>query len=201
MKIRPLSIDGAYEIRPELRGDARGAFMEWYRWDALAEAVGHPLNLAQANISVSAAGVIRGIHFAAVPVGQAKYISCVRGAMLDVIVDIRVGSPNFGKWEMVRLDDVDRKSVYIAEGLGHGFCALTDDTTIAYMCSSVYNPAAEFTVHPLDPAIGIDWPMDNPALSARDEAAPSFEQARQLGILPDYQVCRDYTDSLRHGAR
>lgn len=200
MEIRPLSIEGVWEVTPQLRSDSRGAFMEWYRWDRLAEAVGHPLKLAQANISISAPGVVRGIHFAAVPVGQAKYVSCVRGALLDVVVDIRVGSPTFGRWQAIRLDDVERKSLYIAEGLGHGFAALTEDTTIAYMCSSVYNPSAEFTVHALDPAIGIDWAVENPSMSARDEIAPTLEEAAQKGLLPSYAVCRQYTESLRRAS-
>ncbi len=129
MKIRPLEIEGAFEITPVLRGDARGTFLEWYRLDRLAADVGHPFRLAQANMSVSAAGVVRGIHFADVPPGQAKYVTCTRGAFLDVVVDIRVGSPTFGRWEAVRLDDVDRRAVYLSEGLGHGVCALSDDST------------------------------------------------------------------------
>jgi dTDP-4-dehydrorhamnose 3,5-epimerase len=199
LKIARLSIEGAYVVRPDLRGDARGMFMEWYRFDALTEAVGHPLRLAQANISMSAGGVVRGIHFASVPVGQAKYITCLQGALLDVIVDIRVGSPTFGKWETVRLDEVSRHSVYIEEGLGHGFCALTDNTMIAYLCSAVYDPAAEHTVHALDPAIGIEWPVENPQLSARDQVAPTLEVAAQIGLLPQYDECRDYIETLRHG--
>jgi dTDP-4-dehydrorhamnose 3,5-epimerase len=199
VKIRPLSIDGAFEVRPDIHGDPRGMFMEWYRWEALADAVGHPLNLAQANISVSAAGVARGIHFAEVPVGQAKYVTCVRGAVVDVIVDIRVGSPTFGKWEMVRLDDVDRRSVYVGEGLGHGYCALTDDATFVYLCSSVYNPAKEHSIHPLDPELGIEWPFESPQLSARDAAAPSINEAAQQGLLPSYEACQEYTERLRAG--
>lgn len=197
MKIRALSIEGAYEIIPDLRGDSRGTFLEWYRHDALTEAVGHPLKLAQANISVSAAGVLRGIHYADVPVGQAKYVTCVRGALLDVVVDIRVGSPTFGKWELIRLDDVQRRSVYLGEGLGHGFLALTDDTTMAYMCSATYNPAKERIVHPLDPELGIEWPMDNVQLSPRDAEGPSLAQAAQSSLLPQYDVCREYIESLR----
>lgn len=199
MKIHPLGIEGAFEIVPELRGDSRGQFMEWYRWDALAEAVGHPLKLAQANISISAADVIRGIHFAAVPVGQAKYVTCMRGALLDVVVDLRVGSPTFGKWEMLRLDDKNRRSAYVAEGLGHAFCALSDDTMIAYMCSATYNPAAEHVVNPLDPALAIEWPVTDPVLSARDETAPTLAEAQEKGLLPHYAACREYTAGLRHG--
>ncbi|MGA5823253.1 dTDP-4-dehydrorhamnose 3,5-epimerase [Kitasatospora sp. NPDC094028] len=199
MKFRELSIEGAVEVTPQLHGDPRGLFMEWYRFDHLQEVVGHPLRLAQGNLSVSAKDVVRGIHFADVPPGQAKYVSCVRGAVLDVIVDLRVGSPTFGKWEFVRLDDVERKAVYIAEGLGHGFCALTDDATLSYVCSETYNPTGEHAVHPLDPDLGIEWPTDAPQLSARDAAAPSLAEAIASGLLPDYEKCRAYTEGLRKG--
>ncbi|MGN9807417.1 dTDP-4-dehydrorhamnose 3,5-epimerase family protein [Micromonospora sp. L32] len=197
MKIRQLGIEGAWEISPQQHGDPRGLFMEWYRFDRLAEAVGHPLRLAQANLSVSARGVVRGIHFADVPPGQAKYVTCVRGAVLDVIVDLRVGSPTFGRWEGVRLDDVDRRAVYLSEGLGHGFCALTDDATLSYLCSTTYNPTGEHAVHPLDADLAIEWPAEVPQLSARDAAAPTLAQARESGLLPEYEACRAFTASLR----
>ncbi|MEH0827732.1 MULTISPECIES: dTDP-4-dehydrorhamnose 3,5-epimerase family protein [unclassified Micromonospora] len=197
MKIRQLGIEGAWEISPQQHGDPRGLFMEWYRFDRLAEAVGHPLRLAQANLSVSARGVVRGIHFADVPPGQAKYVTCVRGAVLDLIVDLRVGSPTFGRWEGVRLDDVDRRAVYLSEGLGHGFCALTDDATLSYLCSTTYNPTGEHAVHPLDADLGIEWPAEAPQLSARDAAAPTLAQARESGLLPRYDACREFTASLR----
>ena len=136
---------------------------------------GHRLDLVQANASVSAKGVLRGIHFADVPPGQAKYVTCVKGSVLDVIVDIRVGSPTFGQWTSVLLDDRDRRAVYLSEGLGHGFCSLEDGSTVVYLCSEGYNPSGEHEVHPLDPAIGIDWPLDGvePELSAKDAAAPT----------------------------
>lgn len=196
MKIRPLSIDGAVEITPVQHGDRRGLFLELYRADQLTTAVGHPLDLRQANVSVSAAGVVRGVHFADVPPGQAKYVTCVRGALLDVIVDIRVGSPTFGQWESVRLDDTDRRAVYLAEGLGHAVCALTDDATLLYMCSASYNPTGEHTVHALDPKLAIEWPVATPTLSARDAAAPTLAEAAALGLLPVYESCRTYTESL-----
>ena len=199
MKFRPLSIEGAWEITPQQHGDPRGMFMEWYRFEHLTEAVGHPLRLAQANLSVSAAGVVRGIHFADVPPGQAKYVTCVRGAALDVIVDLRVGSPTFGQWEGVRLDDADRRAVYLSEGLGHGFCALSDDTTLSYLCSESYNPTGEHGIHPLDPELGIDWPAELPQLSSKDEAAPSLADALAAGLLPSYAECRAFTASLRQG--
>ena len=198
MKIRPLSIEGAWEITPQQHGDPRGMFMEYYRFDHLAEAVGHPLRLAQANMSVSAKGVVRGVHFADVPPGQAKYVTCVSGAVLDVIVDLRVGSPTFGRWEGVRLDDVDRRAVYIAEGLGHGFCALSDSATLSYFCSETFNPTGEHSVHPLDPDLGIDWPAGTPLLSDRDAAAPGLADAKASGLLPDYAVCTGYYAGLNN---
>ena len=197
MKIRPLTIEGAWEVTPVQHGDPRGLFLEWYRFDHLAAEVGHPLRLAQANMSVSARGVVRGVHFADVPPGQAKYVTCVRGAVLDVVVDIRVGSPTFGRWEGVRLDEVDRRAVYLSEGLGHGFCALTDDATLVYLVSEPYNPTGEHTVHPLDPDLGIDWPAGSPQLSARDAAAPGFADATASGLLPVYATCVAFTDRKR----
>ncbi|MEV0899944.1 dTDP-4-dehydrorhamnose 3,5-epimerase [Actinoplanes sp. NPDC049802] len=197
MKIRPLGIEGAFEVTPAQHGDDRGRFLEWYRFDALAEAVGHPLDLAQANLSTSVRGVVRGIHFADVPPGQAKYVTCVAGAVLDVIVDIRVGSPTFGSWEAVRLDDEDRRAVYLAEGLGHGFCALTEGATVAYLCSSTYRPGHEHGIHPLDPELGIAWPVGEPVLSAKDAAAPSLWEAGAKDLLPRYETCNSFVESLR----
>lgn len=197
MKIRPLSIAGAWEITPVQHGDPRGLFLEWYRFDHLAAEVGHPLRLAQANLSVSGLGVVRGIHYADVPPGQAKYVTCPRGAVLDVIVDLRVGSPTFGQWDSVRLDDVERRAVYIGEGLGHGFCALSDDATLSYLCSETYNPAGERAVHPLDVDLRIDWPAEVPQLSARDAASPSLADARAAGVLPDAATCEAYAQILR----
>jgi dTDP-4-dehydrorhamnose 3,5-epimerase len=199
VKLRPLGIDGAWVVTPALHADARGVFAEWYRFDHLAEEVGHPLRLAQGNVSVSAAGVVRGVHYADVPPGQAKYLTCVRGALLDVVVDLRVGSPTFGQWEAVRLDDTERLALYLGEGLGHAFCALTDDATLMYLCSETYAPTRERAVHPLDPQLAIAWPTEAPILSERDAAAPTLAEARERGELPDFDVCAEYTRSLRTG--
>ncbi|MCW2941153.1 MAG: dTDP-4-dehydrorhamnose 3,5-epimerase, partial [Actinomycetia bacterium] len=147
--------------------------------------------------SVSARGVLRGIHFADVPPGQAKYVTCVAGAILDVAVDLRVGSPTFGAWEAVRLDDVSRKGLYLAEGLGHAFLALTDQATVVYLCSEPYNPTGEHGVNPLDPEIGIAWPAGiEPLLSPKDAAAPTLAQAREAGLLPDYEQCTKFYRNL-----
>jgi dTDP-4-dehydrorhamnose 3,5-epimerase len=191
MQVEPLWIPDAFVITPAQFDDDRGTFMEWYRHDALAAVVGHPLELAQANCSVSRRGVIRGVHYADVPPGQAKYVTCVRGAVLDVVVDLRVGSTTFGQWDAVRLDDVSRRAVYLAEGLGHAFCALEDGATVTYLCSTTYNPAAEHGINPLDADLGIDWPSDlSPRLSPKDEAAPSLAEALAAGQLPAIGECR-----------
>ena len=112
-------------------------------------------------------------------------MTCVKGSVLDVIVDIRVGSPTFGQWTSVLLDDRDRRAVYLSEGLGHGFCSLEDGSTVVYLCSEGYNPTGEHEVHPLDPAIGIEWPLDGvePELSAKDAAAPTLAEAAAAGLL------------------
>jgi dTDP-4-dehydrorhamnose 3,5-epimerase len=190
-------VEGAWEVTPAQHIDSRGAFLEWYRCDALAAAVGHPLELAQANLSVSARDVVRGIHFADVPPGQAKYVTCVAGAVLDVVVDVRVGSPTFGQWDSVRLDDEQRRAVYLAEGLGHGLCALSEQATVAYLCSSAYRPGHEYGVHPLDAELGIVWPTTTPLLSAKDAAAPSLAEAREAGLLPRRDECSTYIESAR----
>ncbi|MBM7413267.1 dTDP-4-dehydrorhamnose 3,5-epimerase, partial [Clavibacter michiganensis] len=149
MQIRELAVPDAYELTPVQRTDDRGVFLEWYRFDEIQERVGHPLDLRQANMSVSKRGVVRGVHFADVPRGQAKHVKAVSGAVLDFIVDIRVGSPTFGQWDSVRLDTETHRAVYISEGLGHCFVALTDDAAVTYLVSDVYNPGAEHGITPL----------------------------------------------------
>ena len=158
MQYRELTIAGAWEVTPKQFGDDRGVFLEWFKQESFTDAAGRPLELAQANCSVSAAGVLRGIHYADVPPGQAKYVTCVSGSVLDVVVDLRVGSPTFGQWDSVLLDTKDRRAIFLSEGLGHGFLALEDNSTVVYLCSTGYNPDREHEVHPLDPEIGIDWP-------------------------------------------
>lgn len=192
-----LSIDGAYLFTPRVRVDDRGQFLEWFRAAEFAGDLGHRLALAQANLSVSRRGTLRGVHYADVPPGQAKYVVCMGGAVLDVVVDIRVGSPTFGRSEPVELAAGSWQAVYLAEGLGHAFMALTDDAMLAYLCSQPYAPERERTVDPLDPALGVEWPAGiEPVLSARDAAAPTLARAAELGLLPDYRACLAYQRSL-----
>ncbi|WP_149360337.1 dTDP-4-dehydrorhamnose 3,5-epimerase [Lolliginicoccus suaedae] len=193
MEFRELSINGAWEITPRLFGDHRGSFHEWFKQEAFEKATGHRFRLEQANMSTSTEGTLRGIHFADVPPGQAKYVKCVSGAVLDVVVDIRVGSPTFGQWDSVLLDDLSHRAIYLDVGLGHGFFALSEQATVAYLVTSGYNPAAEHGIDPLDPAIGIEWPRLghtgkplSPVLSDKDKAAPSLQEALDDGILPRF---------------
>ena len=198
MQTRPLAIEGAWEFVPRQHVDDRGAFLETYKADAFAAAVGHPLELAQANCSVSRAGTVRGVHYADVPPSQAKYVTCLYGAVLDVVVDIRVGSPTFARSETVRLDDEVRNAVYLAEGLGHAFIALSDGATVAYLCSAPYAPDREHGINPLDPQLGIDWPAGlEPLLSPKDEAAPTLAEAGERGLLPTYEDCVAFYAELR----
>lgn len=203
MTYRELAVPGAWEITPKQHGDPRGVFLEWFQGAPFREAVGHPLTLQQANCSVSAAGVLRGIHYADVPPGQAKYVTCAKGAVLDVVVDIRVGSPTFGQWDTVLLDDVDRRAIYLSEGLGHAFLSLEDDSTVLYLCSTPYAPGREHGIHPLDEEIGIVWPTTardgsplTPQLSEKDAAAPTLAEARESGALPSYEDVLRYVGSL-----
>ncbi len=203
MDYRELSIKGAWEITPRLLGDDRGLFLEVFKDGVFAEAVGHELGLGQVNCSVSAAGVVRGIHFADVPPSQAKYVTCVKGAVLDVVVDIRVGSPTFGRWDTVVLDDTARRSIYLSEGLGHAFMSLEDGSTVMYLCSTPYAPGREHGIHPLDPTVGIAWPTvarDGTAiallLSAKDEAAPTLLEARDAGLLPTADAVAAFVSEL-----
>jgi dTDP-4-dehydrorhamnose 3,5-epimerase len=197
--MRQLGIAGAWVHEPKVFADDRGDFHEWFRGDDFTASTGRrPLNPAQANCSVSVRGTLRGVHFADVPPGQAKYVSCVHGAVLDVVVDVRVGSPTFGHWEAVRLDDTAHASVFLAEGLGHAFLALTDRATVVYLCSEGYAPMREHGVHPLDPALGIEWPGGaRPLLSPKDAQAPTLEQARELGLLPVYEDCLTYCEEVQ----
>jgi len=184
--IEPLGIPGAYRVTPVARRDDRGEFYEFYRPDLLAEATGADWCVRQANVSQSRRGALRGIHFAEVPPGQAKYVTCVQGRVADVVVDIRLGSPTFGRWIPIELDARSKSAVLISEGLGHGFQALTEGATIMYLLSQQYRPAVEHGVNPLCPTLAIRWPMPDAIISQRDREAPTLTEAAAQGLLPAY---------------
>lgn len=204
MQVRRLDITGAFEFAPKSFPDHRGLFVAPFQGPAFAEATGHPLTVAQTNHSVSARGVIRGVHFSDTPPGQAKYVYCPQGALLDVIVDVRVGSPTFGRWEAIRLDSSEYRAVYLAEGLGHAFIAKTDNTVMSYLCSTGYNPSAEHGINPLDPDLALPWADEldgEPVLSEKDRTAPNLADATEQGLLPDYHACLAHYETLRTAAR
>lgn len=188
MQFRELSIPGAWEITPHKHSDTRGEFFEWFTTQHLTKNTGDNFDVQQTNCSVSAAGVLRGLHFAQLPPGQAKYITCVQGAIFDVVVDIRRGSPTYGRWDCVLLNASNRKSVYLRAGLAHGFLALQDDSTVMYLCSAPYTPQREHTIDATDPAIGITWPLPPSELvtSRRDAQALTLKQVEAAGLLPTW---------------
>ena len=199
MQTRELNVPGAWEFTPQQHGDDRGVFFEQYRYEAVQEVVGHPLSLRQVNTSVSARGVVRGIHYALVPPSQAKYVSAPKGAFIDFVIDIRVGSPTFGQWDSVVIDDVDRRAVNLSEGLGHAIVALTEGATVNYLVSQVFDPQREKGLSVVDPEIGLVFPDDigEIRLSPKDTAAPTLAEAADAGLLPTWQECQDLYDQLR----
>jgi len=200
MDIRALSITGSFQITPRQFADDRGLFLESFRGDRLAEAVGHRLDVVQTNVSVSSRGTVRGVHFADVPPSQAKYVTALSGSFIDFAIDIRTGSPTFGMWDAVLLDTVDRRAIYLPEGMGHAICALQDESTVMYLCSATYSPTREHAINPLDPELGLVLPDGlTPVLSAKDAAAPCLGQAAAQGLLPRYDECLRLYASLAAG--
>ena len=201
MQIRELSVPDSYEITPKQFADDRGLFLEWYRFDRLEETIGHRLQIAQANTSVSKRGSVRGIHFADIPPSQAKYVTATHGAVLDYIIDIRVGSPTFGQWDSVLLDDTDRRAVYIAEGIGHCFVALTDNATVSYLVTAPFNPGREHGINPLDADIGLVFPPEagELLLSPKDTDAPGLAESAANGLLPTWADAKAFYAALNEG--
>jgi dTDP-4-dehydrorhamnose 3,5-epimerase len=186
MELTPLGITGAWLAESPVWSDERGFFREWFKSEDVKAATGRDFEIEQANISLSSAGTLRGIHYSIAPRGQAKWITCVSGSIQDVIVDIRPGSSTFGQWIDVELMGDSGKAVLISEGLGHGFLALEDNTAVAYLVSTPFSPTYEFEVNPLDKKIGIKWGMDLSSLkiSGKDFLAPTLVERLSEGLLP-----------------
>lgn len=204
MQLRELSVTGAWEITPRQLSDDRGVFHEAFTDSRFREMTGHRFDLAQVNVSVSGEGVLRGLHYADVPPGQAKYVMCPNGTVFDVVVDVRVGSPTFGEWAGAILDSTEQRAIYLPEGVAHGFLALEPQSTVMYLCSEGWRPGAEHGVDPFDPNIAIDWPsvaldgtpIDH-VMSDKDRAAPSLLDAAASGRLPQWDDCVTHVDRLR----
>ena len=186
MKLTPLEIDGAWLIESPVFRDERGHFREWFKSEAVEEFVGRKFEIAQANVSLSSKGTLRGIHYSMAPKGQAKWVTCVAGSIKDVIVDIRPSSPTFGEWIEVELSGDIGKAVFISEGLGHGFLALEDNTVVSYLVSTSFSAADEYEINPLDQKIGINWEIDLASIkiSEKDRMAPTLSGQLGNGKLP-----------------
>lgn len=175
MEISKLEFDGLWSVELDVYSDGRGSFFEWFQNSTFTSITNNFFSLAQANCSVSHAGVIRGIHFAKYPPGQAKFVTCLTGSVFDVMVDLRKGSPTFGKWTSKKIDSRKPSSIFIPSGFGHGFMSLEDNTVFVYLCDENYNPLNEIDINPLDATLGIKWPEKLPMiLSEKDEQAEYF---------------------------
>jgi dTDP-4-dehydrorhamnose 3,5-epimerase len=171
MRVLPTRLAGPLLLEPAVLGDHRGFFAETFRADAWAEA-GVDVQFVQDNHSRSRRGTLRGIHFQLSP-GQAKLVRCARGAIFDVVVDLRRDSPTFGQWEGFVLDDESMRQLFVPIGFGHGFCVTSEVADVAYKCSSYYDPATESEIAYDDPDLAIAWPTDvEPLVSERDANAP-----------------------------
>jgi dTDP-4-dehydrorhamnose 3,5-epimerase len=186
MELTPLSIEGVWLANSSVWSDERGFFREWFKSTDLESITNKKFKVEQANISHSAKGTLRGIHYSLAKEGQAKWITCVSGLIKDLILDIRPNSKTFGKWIEVELSGSSGKSVYISEGLGHGFISLADNSTVAYLVSSPFSPTEEFEINPLDPALRINWglPLSDLKISKKDKNAPTLKERDLEGKLP-----------------
>jgi dTDP-4-dehydrorhamnose 3,5-epimerase len=183
LNVTETSLPGVLVVEPTVWADSRGFFMETYHLDRFT-AAGIDVPFVQDNQSRSAHKVLRGLHYQE-PNAQGKLVRCSRGALFDVAVDIRVGSPTFGRWFGIELSEANKKMLWVPAGYAHGFCALADDTDLSYKCTAFYDPQSEKAIVWNDPDIAIEWPISDPVLSPKDAAAPLLKDAT---VLPKYQA-------------
>jgi NDP-hexose 5-epimerase len=201
VRISTMAIPDAYRIEPEPLSDSRGHFYESVKNSALLGSTGRGLTVRQVNFSVSKRNTLRGIHGTKVPPGQAKFVTCVRGRALDIAIDIRVGSPTFGGYDITYQSPESGTAVYLPDGIGHAFLALADDTTMCYLCSAEYEPGTMIDIDALDPDLALPWELTGPPIrSAKDAAAPTLAQAAAAGLLPTYEQCPPVT-AILEGSR
>ena len=179
MKVTPTAIDGLLILEPKVFGDERGFFLESYNQKAFDDALGRELRFVQDNHSRSAKGVLRGLHYQLPPHAQGKLVRVTQGSVFDVAVDMRRGSPTFGRWVGVELSGQNHRQLWLPPGMAHGFLVTSDSADFLYKTTAYYAPQAECSVRWDDPAIGIDWPLPGgaPTLSAKDAAAPFLAEA------------------------
>lgn len=186
MDLKQLEIDGAWLAESPVWTDQRGIFREWFKSSEMMKVIGRDFNIEQANVSSSSRGTLRGIHYSLAKKGQAKWITCVSGSILDVVVDIRPNSQTYKKWLALELSDTNGRSMFIGEGLGHAFVSLQNNSTVSYLLSSEYSPNDEFEINPLDAELNIDWKISREELliSNKDLNAPSINERLKQGKLP-----------------
>jgi dTDP-4-dehydrorhamnose 3,5-epimerase len=188
MSLQELSIAGAYVATHRVFPDERGVFKEWFKAEEIAS-IDKDFLVQQANYSKSNKWVIRGIHYSLAPAGQAKVVTCASGKIVDVLVDLRTGSPSYSKIEYVELSEDSGKVVYIPSGVGHGFIVESESAAVVYLTSSGYAPEHEKAICPTDRELGINWPLpvgEVGIISKADTDAPSLAQAKESGILPAF---------------
>lgn len=185
-----LKISGCYLISQKVFPDERGLFREWFRASEIAE-FDSRFTIQQANFSHSKRGVIRGMHFSVAPEGQSKIVTCTSGAVTDVLIDFRIGSPSFLEVVTLNFSEDQGLGVFIASGVGHGFQVSSTTGSMMYLTSSIYAPTQEKGISPLDPELRIEWPISKPSeviLSGADTNAPTLRDAEKLGMLPSFQT-------------
>lgn len=180
MKVEKTKLDGVLLVTPQVFGDDRGFFMETYNLEKALEQ-GLPGNFVQDNHSKSAHGVLRGLHYQS-PQWQGKLVRTVQGEIFDVAVDIRDGSPTYGEWVGFFLNDENKQQLYVPEGFAHGFCVTSETAEVVYKCTSLYAPEQEGSLLWNDPDIGIEWPIEKPILSAKDEVGVPLAELPPLTV-------------------
>ena len=196
MKSHPLKISGSWKIEFQKFEDNRGFFYESFKAEEFPKLIGRNFDIKQTNTSSSSKGSVRGVHYALVPPSQAKLVQCQRGSIKDYVIDIRIGSPTFGQFEAIDLDEKSACAIFIEEGLAHAFVALENNTIVTYYVSEKYNPEREKGINPFDETLNILWPEIDLILSEKDKAAISLEQAKSQGILTTYNECKKFIKSL-----
>lgn len=192
-KWRNLAVEGALAFTPQIFTDDRGVSVSPFQAAAFADALGHrSFPAMQIHHSISRRGVVRGAHFTRTPPGVAKYAYCARGRLIDMVVDVRTGSPTYGLSDSVLLDEAEYGAVYLPVGVAHAFVALEDDTVLCHLTSGEHVPENELAISVYDAALGLSIPRDvEPIMSRRDLAAPTLAEVEADGLLPDYARCQE----------
>ena len=196
MKAQPLKISGSWKIEFQKFDDNRGFFYESFKEEDFKKLIGRNLNIKQTNTSSSSKGSVRGIHYALVPPSQAKLVQCQRGSIKDYVIDIRVGSPTFGQFEEIELNENSASAVFIEEGIAHAFVALENRTVVTYFVTEKYNPEREKGINPFDKTLNVKWPDLELILSDKDKQAISLEESKAQGLLPSFDECKKFIKSI-----